>query len=900
MAGAELALVELAELAELALVRAELAAGVALACARAYCLARSGRRPNSLTTPEADHMTERENAKARARLSKELDRDLFRKGREKLAELRKHIQHAKGWRRTRLPEVRIACKRNRVIAVERARAARAAIAAEAKIAKHTATQEIRLAARNACEARKSTAELRGLDAVTRAQHKLHEEARYLRDIKRGMTKPKLAPGQARKRAAERLAESDDEVRNNTDPELWPVWEAMKGKIKATPRATRTEVFAQWAHDHPADVERIMYADHDESIKDLIKAEAAQRAHLAQPAAKRARRSRRERAELAEAFEPAAEVEPWDEPAAEVEPWDERAELAKLAQAERDERAELAAGMPATTDWDEQQAEAEAGIYEADASPLLLFFPSSAQQYQFLDDASAHRGRRGMDQRAAESHLHNSRWLLWTPPYDAADRKAWSVALAKAAGVAVDPAWEVPATLAKILELPHAHRLAPLRAVGLTEHAPEVGWPEAGRPLPAKYASDTDALYEQLEARHKSIGQATERASRAAYVARTPKRKLEKEQRAAAAEAKREEAKYQKQRAAERRQDIRDAAAAERAHKAAQKAERAAELKEAKRRKKGGRAYQVRETLAEPGSPRDRIQQAKRAEAERYKAQDIAEGEAAANAWIKDHAGHIAIGDAPKGNPPAFYLGWRARVITYKAELAASRPAKRRNIPQGWTASELAAKREAKKFARMDQDMEAQADRYRESRAEQAAAITKAQAAERYQQSRAELAAELGDEVEYQGPSSAETYRHAAPRNWFDPAEGAPDVRLTFSSPAGLDDFRRIARETRDQHQTWLGFDRMAPGMRAIGSREAIWSLPGADELAHGDGYGRTFAGVLASHGGRITQQFDPYWEPPADTYQAPKFTEAEIEEMSRQEEADIGRKMRRAARAGTL
>jgi hypothetical protein len=58
--------------------------------------------------------------------------------------------------------------------------------------------------------------------------------------------------------------------------------------------------------------------------------------------------------------------------------------------------------------------------------------------------------------------------------------------------------------------------------------------------------------------------------------------------------------------------------------------------------------------------------------------------------------------------------------------------------------------------------------------------------------------------------------------------------------------------------------------------------------------------VLASHGGRITQQFDPYWEPPADTYQAPKFTEAEIEEMSRQEEADIGRKMRRAARAGTL
>ena len=82
MAGAELALVELAELAELALVRAELAAGVALACARAYCLARSGRRPNSLTTPEADHMTERENAKARARLSKELDRDLFRKGRE--------------------------------------------------------------------------------------------------------------------------------------------------------------------------------------------------------------------------------------------------------------------------------------------------------------------------------------------------------------------------------------------------------------------------------------------------------------------------------------------------------------------------------------------------------------------------------------------------------------------------------------------------------------------------------------------------------------------------------------------------------------------------------------------------------------------------------------------------
>lgn len=61
----------------------------------------------------------------------------------------------------------------------------------------------------------------------------------------------------------RLAESDDEVRNNIDPELVPVWEAVRRRIRPGERSSRTEAFLQWVHDHAGDARRIMAEHHEQ-------------------------------------------------------------------------------------------------------------------------------------------------------------------------------------------------------------------------------------------------------------------------------------------------------------------------------------------------------------------------------------------------------------------------------------------------------------------------------------------------------------------------------------------------------------------------------------------------------------------------------------------------------------
>ena len=61
-------------------------------------------------------------------------------------------------------------------------------------------------------------------------------------------------GKSRKRtrrtAREALEESDDEVRKNLTPEEVVIFEKVKRQIKATPRKTRTEAFAEWLQENP--------------------------------------------------------------------------------------------------------------------------------------------------------------------------------------------------------------------------------------------------------------------------------------------------------------------------------------------------------------------------------------------------------------------------------------------------------------------------------------------------------------------------------------------------------------------------------------------------------------------------------------------------------------------------
>lgn len=81
---------------------------------------------------------------------------------------------------------------------------------------------------------------------------------------------------------ERREEGDHDVEVNLSPDQLLVWREVKGRIKATPRMSRTEAFLQWMHDHSADVARIVSAEAEKAYKQAVREEAAHRAMASNP------------------------------------------------------------------------------------------------------------------------------------------------------------------------------------------------------------------------------------------------------------------------------------------------------------------------------------------------------------------------------------------------------------------------------------------------------------------------------------------------------------------------------------------------------------------------------------------------------------------------------------------
>lgn len=181
---------------------------------------------------------------------------LRKAARERLRALRARIGELRVERRERLQEIRAKAKAN----VQRYRERIAELRAELRAviaAKREEIQSSRLAAFSTRAA---------MDKA------IHAAVREWADERQVQLEVRRAEGRTRKAQAsrismkERRAEGDDEVRNNLDAELLPVWDAVKSKIRATERKSRTEAFLQWAHDHPADVQHII-AQHAETEAD---------------------------------------------------------------------------------------------------------------------------------------------------------------------------------------------------------------------------------------------------------------------------------------------------------------------------------------------------------------------------------------------------------------------------------------------------------------------------------------------------------------------------------------------------------------------------------------------------------------------------------------------------------
>lgn len=136
--------------------------------------------------------------------------------------------------RNRAPAIRAAHKEalRRDLADNRAGAQLACVVG-VQHARATADEACALARAGHLDAAKLARDLRRIDAANRSR--MADERRALHRAR-----------------GERQSESDDEVRGNIAPELVPLFERVKRKIKASDRMSRTEAFLHYVEAHPGE------------------------------------------------------------------------------------------------------------------------------------------------------------------------------------------------------------------------------------------------------------------------------------------------------------------------------------------------------------------------------------------------------------------------------------------------------------------------------------------------------------------------------------------------------------------------------------------------------------------------------------------------------------------------
>lgn len=189
--------------------------------------------------------------------------DQRRQYRQTIKALREKARKEKAERARRLKEAKRHCddrvkkaKQRAQAAFDKARAAALKAQKAATKARNAAREEARRAARDKCELEAAHIREEQAAKIREAKEKEAAERAFWKQFKHT---EKVQRGHARARkkkiaatAKERRAESDDLVRQNLSvrPELLPVFERVKRNIKADRHRSRTEVFLDWIHDNP--------------------------------------------------------------------------------------------------------------------------------------------------------------------------------------------------------------------------------------------------------------------------------------------------------------------------------------------------------------------------------------------------------------------------------------------------------------------------------------------------------------------------------------------------------------------------------------------------------------------------------------------------------------------------
>jgi hypothetical protein len=228
--------------------------------------------------------TARQKADASKQLRRESERARRQRDREALVKLRANIRHARSLRKAQRREVIVMCQRGRAAARARVQALRAEYRAQLI----AAVDSERSAARTACTTRQTRVRESGRGRMARAVAAMEHERKHQQHMRR-FAKPASLKGRkaSARRAIEAITESDSEVRGNIPHELLPVWRAVKGKIKGTPRRSRTETFFEWVAEHEPQVRSILHRQFERDVDEMMEHEEELRSRVMSPTAYRA-------------------------------------------------------------------------------------------------------------------------------------------------------------------------------------------------------------------------------------------------------------------------------------------------------------------------------------------------------------------------------------------------------------------------------------------------------------------------------------------------------------------------------------------------------------------------------------------------------------------------------------
>ena len=220
--------------------------------------------------------------KDRRALLRDIERDLRRKDREKLAGLRQAVKDAKADRKRRVAEVVLMCRQHRI--ENRARAKERRLAAREELRQAALAEKD--AARAHCADAKTAAKQTGLTRIERAAAVLRAERA---ERERERVWKKHAPRAAKAKARERASESDEEVEGNIPAELRDYWRKVRGSFKASARKSRTEAFLEWMQGEGArDFEGWEAARADRHVEELLRKQREQERQMRKSYRTRAR------------------------------------------------------------------------------------------------------------------------------------------------------------------------------------------------------------------------------------------------------------------------------------------------------------------------------------------------------------------------------------------------------------------------------------------------------------------------------------------------------------------------------------------------------------------------------------------------------------------------------------